>query len=145
MPEFVMADESCPDWDYFYEKSLGCIGLLKLWLVRACSLALREGAKTITFDHLERRAHSVKALTKLLAEIKDGESELDETEGERQLLRNNLGLEGPARKKSSSSQMQVSKPEAKSGRDDSKSGRKTRRNRPGRRNPVRDKVGDRAA
>ena len=31
------------DWEFLYERSIGCVGVLKQWLVRALSAALRRG------------------------------------------------------------------------------------------------------
>jgi hypothetical protein len=145
MPDFVKADATCPSWDYFYERSLGCVGVLKDWLTCAYSLALRKGADTITLKHLEKRALSVSALTKLLAEITSAESELEGHVGGRQLLRANLGLEVLGSTRSPSSQTQSSKPEDKSAKDASKQTRNGRGRRPGKRNLVRDKIGEKAA
>jgi hypothetical protein len=145
MPSFVQADSTCPDWDYFYERSLGCIGVLKDWITRAYSLALREGARTLNFQHLKKRALKAAALTKLLAEIISGESEMEESGDQIQLLRANAGLEKSDRKPGSSSQTQSDKPEEKAAKDAAKSSRKGSRRRPGKRNPVRDQIGERAA
>ncbi|MHC5727326.1 MAG: ATP-binding protein, partial [Nostoc sp.] len=35
-------------WEYFYERTLGCVGILKNWLTRALKDALAEGANTVT-------------------------------------------------------------------------------------------------
>jgi len=40
-------------WDYFYESSLGCIGVLKDWLTRALGEGLDEGANCLTDKHVE--------------------------------------------------------------------------------------------
>jgi hypothetical protein len=145
MPDFVRADGTCPDWDYFYERSLGCIGILKDWISRAYSLALRQGAKTLTLDHLNKRALSISALTKLLAEITLGEKELEESAEERRLLRANLGLT-VSRRQAPGTQAQQAQPEEKTSSEGaSKGGRKNRAPRPGKRAPKRDKVGRRAA
>jgi hypothetical protein len=31
------------DWEFLYERSIGCVGVLKQWLIRALSAALRGG------------------------------------------------------------------------------------------------------
>ena len=31
------------DWEFLYERSLGCVGVLKEWLVRAATVALERG------------------------------------------------------------------------------------------------------
>jgi AAA domain len=141
MPEFVKADSTCPDWDFFYERSLGCIGVLKDWLTRAYSLALRSKAETITWEHLEKRALSVLALTKLLAEITAGESEMEETIGQRTLLRGNLGLEGDGRRQSSPARIQASNPKTETAQETNSPKPNRKGGRPGKRNPKRDKTG----
>jgi hypothetical protein len=117
MPELVRADSTCPDWDFFYEHSLGCIGLRKDWLTRAYSLALRLNVETITREHLEKCALSVASLTQLLAEITAGESEMEESVSQRTLLRGNLGLDGNGRKQISPTQTQASNSETESARE----------------------------
>lgn len=44
------------NWEYCYERSLGCIGTLKDWLTKALKDALDEDAHTVTLKHLENRA-----------------------------------------------------------------------------------------
>ena|SRR2546429_3314101 len=141
MPEFVKADSTCPDWDFFYEHSLGCIGVLKDWLTRAYSLALRLKSGTITREHLERCTLSVSSLTQLLAEIIAGESEMEESIGQRKLLRGNLGLEGNGRRQNSPPQTQASNPDTESAQEPHNSKPNRQARRPGKRNPVRDKTG----
>jgi hypothetical protein len=140
MPEFVKADSTCPDWDFFYEHSLGCIGVLKDWLTRACSLALRLNKETITREHLEKCALSVSSLTQLLAEITAGESEMEESINLRTLLRGNLGLDGDRRRQSSPVQTPDSNPASDPIQDSNNSKPNRQGRRPGKRNPVRDKT-----
>jgi thymidine kinase len=88
--------EELPDlvthWEYCYERSLGCVGILKNWLTRAFKDALEERAITVTVKHLERRAWSVAQCEKMLQEILEGEKQLMETEAQRVKLRAALGL-----------------------------------------------------
>lgn len=140
MPEFVKADSTCPDWDFFYEHSLGCIGVLKDWLARAYSLALRSNAETMTREHLEKCALSVSSLTQLLAEITAGESEMDESNVQRTILRGNLGLDGDGRRQSSSPQIQASSPESEPTQEAQNKKPNKQRRRPGKRHPIRDKT-----
>lgn len=81
------------DWDYFYERSIGCIGVLKDWLTRALAVELELGGKTLTIRDIQRRALSVTQCARMLAEAVDGERQLADTADARQELRNNLGLE----------------------------------------------------
>jgi hypothetical protein len=138
MPEFVKADSTCPDWDFFYEHSLGCIGVLKDWLTRAYSLALRLNVGTITREHLEKCALSVSSLTQLLAEIVAGESEMEESSGQRTLLRGNLGLDGDGRRQSSPPKTQASNPDTEPAQETHNRKPNGQGHRPGKRKPVRD-------
>lgn len=81
-----------PHWEYFYERTLGCIGILKNWLTRALKDALDEDANTVTLKHLERRAWSVAQCQRMFKEIIEGERQLTETQSDIQNLRNSLGL-----------------------------------------------------
>ena len=122
-------------WDYFYERSIGCVGVLKDWLTLSLSLALEEDSPTLTLEHLERHAPSVARCTTMLREAIDGERALVESEEIRIRLRENLGLEPEAlnaeQKASTPAEAErvfkVSKP--------------ARKRRVGVRNAVRDKVG----
>ncbi len=80
-------------WDYFYERSLGCVGILKNWLTRSLRDALEEKAETITDRHLKRRAWSVSQCKKMLQEIEEGEIQLEETEEDISNLRKAMGLD----------------------------------------------------
>ena len=142
MPEFVKADSTCPDWDFFYEHSLGCIGVLKDWLTRAYSLALRSNAGTITTEHLEKCSLSVSSLTQLLAEITTGESDMEESNGQRKLLRGNLGLDDDCRRQNPSTQAQPPNLDVEADQGINNSKTKRQRRRPGKRNPIRDKTGN---
>jgi hypothetical protein len=124
------------DWDFFYERSLGCIGVLKDWLFRSLSLALREGKETLTRQHIERRAHSIEQCEEMLAEIISGESELAENEEKRLFLREKMRLDETLLKENRSA-----KNDARVGKTIGKTDGKARTN-VGRRKPVRDKIGN---
>ena len=53
IPLAVDHDTLMQRWWYFFEGSVGCIGVLKQWLVRALYLALRERSGQLTLTHLE--------------------------------------------------------------------------------------------
>ena len=40
---FPDASDLVSNWEFLYERSLGCIGILKQWLVRAATVALHKG------------------------------------------------------------------------------------------------------
>jgi AAA domain len=85
-PDFVS------QWDYFYERSLGCVGILKDWLTRTFRDVLEEGENIISKKHLQRRAWSVAQCRRMLQEIEEGEKQLEETEDDVSQLRKSLGI-----------------------------------------------------
>jgi len=79
-------------WDYFYERSIGCVGVLKDWLSRALSEALDEKADCLSDKHLEIYALSVDQCDKMLSDALDGEKKFIESSAKRRDLRARLGL-----------------------------------------------------
>ncbi|WP_445633955.1 ORC1/DEAH AAA+ ATPase domain-containing protein [Nostoc sp. DSM 114161] len=79
--------------EYFYERTLGCVGILKNWLTRALKDALDREATTITLKDLQKRAWSVAQCKRMFQEIEEGEKELSETKEDVQSLRQLLKLE----------------------------------------------------
>jgi energy-coupling factor transporter ATP-binding protein EcfA2 len=84
-------------WEFLYERSVGCVGILKEWLMRACVRAIKQGAATLSPEHLERTALSISQCDKILAESREGETRLNDHEDERQRFRTLLGLEPQSR------------------------------------------------
>jgi energy-coupling factor transporter ATP-binding protein EcfA2 len=80
------------DWEYIYERTLGCVGVLKDWLMRALPAVLREGRRTLRRRDLEPFALSVSQCDRMLSEMLEGESRLEETKDSRLRLRLRLGL-----------------------------------------------------
>ena len=115
------------EWEYLYERSIGCVGVLKDWLVRTLAPALKRGKTTLTRKDLELHAPSVSQCERMLSEAIEGELRLRETAEERGRLRTRLGLT-------------VSNTSDCCAPKDDKSGRRGRV-RPGERRPVRDSVG----
>jgi energy-coupling factor transporter ATP-binding protein EcfA2 len=126
-------------WDYFYERSIGCVGVLKDWLSRALSLAVRNNSDTLLLKYIEQRALSVAQCSNMLRETLIGEKEFEDSEESRSFLRQNLGLpttpvvvaEHSSHSAGSVEPLINAKPR--------------RRRRVGRRNPKRDKIGVNAA
>jgi energy-coupling factor transporter ATP-binding protein EcfA2 len=80
-------------WDLMYERSVGCVGILKEWLLRALTAALANSRAAVNRTHLEQTALSASQCEKILAEARDGEEGLKEGDGSRSRLRTLLGLE----------------------------------------------------
>jgi DNA polymerase III delta prime subunit len=68
----VDLDAVLPHWPYFYERTIGCIGSFKAWLIHAVA-ALREKATSLTMDHLRRYAPTDAKVEQQIAEATDGE------------------------------------------------------------------------
>ncbi len=116
-------------WEYLYERSLGCIGILHDWLLRATKKALRNNDVTVTEAVLRETSLSLTKCEAILEEISHGEEFFMEAPIKEETLRRKLGLEAPS---NYSKPVETKKP-AKPAR------------MPGQRNPARDPVGDKAA
>lgn len=80
--------------EYFYAGSLGCVGILKDWLVRSLKIALEEKSKTLKIQHLEQSVLSVAQRQKMLKDIQQGEQELTDSAEKHKQLYEALGLSG---------------------------------------------------
>lgn len=123
------------NWDYFYERSVGCIGVLKEWLLKALKKALKDGGKTLTPRQLKDSALSVSQCENMLKDASDGEEALEETMEARAKLRRLMGLEAKFTKA-------VGNGDRTSERAEEKPPARRRRRRPGERNPKRDPIGN---
>ncbi len=117
-------------WDLLYERSVGCIGILKQWLNRALFAALSTGASTITRQVLEAEAPTVSQCVKIAQEAREGEEQFTETDEKRSHLRALLGIPEEAQTTTRPETQPTPLP------------RRPNR-RPGQRRPVRDPVGER--
>lgn len=79
-------------WDFLYERSVGCVGILKEWLLRACVRSIRHGAPTLTKENLEHTALAISQCEKILAESREGEMRLNDGEDARMRFRTSAGL-----------------------------------------------------
>lgn len=123
-------------WDYFYERSIGCVGVLKEWLTLALNEALENGEKRLTRKHIARYALSIAKCQKMLSDARESESKMAETEEAYRRLRLGLGLEVERAQGNSPKEMtDVSQKVSESLIP------KKRLRKPGRRNPKRDKSG----
>jgi hypothetical protein len=85
-------------YEYFYERCLGCTGMLKTWLNRALAAALEAGERTLTQERCERHAEPLQTLKHMIREIREGEQSLQEDEADALDLRTLLKLgSGPRR------------------------------------------------
>jgi hypothetical protein len=73
-------------WVYFYEGCIGCIGVLKDWLMRAVSASLDEGQETLTLDCLQDHILPTDVLRQMALDASEGEQKLENTESNREHL-----------------------------------------------------------
>lgn len=119
-------------WEFFYDRTLGCIGNLYDWLLQAYKLALEDpNARTLTEEHIAKTVFlsENRALT-MLKNFERDERELNDSvfEDETELM-NKLAInKGEKNKESNAVQSK-------------KKARKTRGRRVGERKPGRDPIG----
>lgn len=78
--------------EYFYEGSVGCVGVLKDWLTRALAAALEDGKETLTKTVLEQQALPTRKLLRMAREIREGEETLAANSQAQTELRSLLGM-----------------------------------------------------
>ena len=124
---------------YFYERCLGCTGMLKTLLNKALGAALERQEQTLVPKLWEPFAEPPHKLKDMLHEIREGEKKLHEQESESHLheLRELLGLEGTSPKGEVGAQDAASSPTPAASA-------KKRGRRVGQRGPKRDRVGKEA-
>ena len=113
-------------WEYLYERSIGCVGILKDWLVKAYSTAARQSAPTLCLKHLEKYALSVAQCDRLIEDAARGEAQFHEDSEAACRLRLRLGFPEPTRQPIAAAPTSADRPG---------------RQRPGLRHPKRDVVG----
>jgi hypothetical protein len=123
------------DWEFLYERSLGCVGVLKDWLMRTLTGVFRRRSHVLTYSDLERNALSVAQCDKMLSEISEGEGRLFEIVEERSRLRTRLGLNPHASRSVSSSVSEGLPASVKV------TPHRKRRRKPGERQAARDPIG----
>ncbi len=92
---FADASDLVCNWEFLYERSLGCIGILKQWLVRATTAALNKGSRKLTTCCLESQALCMTQCEQLYTEIADSELKLEERSDAVARFRSRLGLSVP--------------------------------------------------
>jgi hypothetical protein len=75
---------------FFYEGSLGCVGILKPWLLRAAERSADEGSWEIQESHLADTRLRSKALLAIMTDIEKGENDLCDTKTDWGVLRRKL-------------------------------------------------------
>jgi hypothetical protein len=121
------------DWEFLYERSIGCVGIVKEWLIMALSSMFSRGANRLERKDLDACALSVTQCEKLLSECIEGERRLEEGDVDRVRLRARLGMDGCGRSLAGQNRSCTQEPSIDSPR-------KAKR-RPGQRRAKRDPIG----
>lgn len=79
--------QSATDLEYFFDKSLGCVGWLKDWFSAALGEVLEEGKKKLTRGILEKNEHPIDVIDKNSIEIIKGEQLLEQDEAKLPTIR----------------------------------------------------------
>lgn len=84
-------------WPYFYERCIGCVGVLKDWLVRALAATIGASQTQLLFERIAECALPIAQCESMAMEAAAGEQELHYTASRRQhlwaLLGMNMGVE----------------------------------------------------
>jgi len=127
-------------WYYFYERSIGCVGVLKDWLVRAVAAALHEDDRHLSLARVQAHALSNAQCESMAADAHAAEQKLHYTESSREHLWSLLGMSGLGSQPGASSGMISSTLAAPLG--PAARPAPSKRRRVGERAPARDRVGD---
>src|SRR6266567_3582372 len=92
IPLRVDHDTLIQRWWYFFEGSIGCIGILKQWLVRSLYRALREESPELTRAHLEQSVLPDAKWERMRADARSGEAEFQYADGQNSYLSNLAGM-----------------------------------------------------
>jgi energy-coupling factor transporter ATP-binding protein EcfA2 len=93
VPLAVEVESLMQHWVYFYERSIGCVGILKDWLVRAVATALHEGSSSLSLARIQEHALSAVQCERLALEATEGEQVLTATDHSRVHLWSLLHME----------------------------------------------------
>ncbi|MBG9941019.1 AAA family ATPase [Brevibacillus formosus] len=118
--------------DFFYERSIGCIGTLKDWLTKTLEMNLMKGKNTIEVDDFKEYALSLNQCIKMIREAREGEISLEESDEKKKTLYSLLMGKGNFESSDNNEEVdQTISPVKKN----------NKKGKPGKRNPKRDTVG----
>lgn len=86
-------------WKYIYAKSVGCVGIMKDWFLKAFEIAVDEKEKTISLDLLMHCALSDNQCMNIALEISNGEQLVQENKESFEKLLEAVGFESKTKKK----------------------------------------------
>ncbi len=86
VPLNVELPELMQHWLYFYEHSIGCVGVLKDWLIRTVAAALDDGSDTLTYQQLQEHTLTLAQCERMALDATEGEQKLSYMESRREHL-----------------------------------------------------------
>lgn len=128
-------------WWYFFEGSIGCIGILKQWLVRALYRALREASTELTRAHLEKSVLPDAKWERMRADTRSGEAEFQYAGGQNSSLSDLASLPAFVPGQPASDQEPRPQPGSQQADGTGKRDAHKPKSRPGEPSPRRDQVG----
>ncbi|MUG96989.1 AAA family ATPase [Scytonema sp. UIC 10036] len=84
-------------WLYFYEHSIGCVGVLKDWLIRAVAAALDDGSNALTLQRLHEHTLTLAQCERMALDATEGEQKLSYMESRREHLWHLLQIGDPSK------------------------------------------------
>jgi energy-coupling factor transporter ATP-binding protein EcfA2 len=81
------------DYDFFYKRSIGCIGILKSLLVKSLRRSLERNKKAFSMDICKSLAHTDEQCIYMIREAREGEALLEENRERHEELLRLLGIE----------------------------------------------------
>jgi AAA domain len=78
--------------DFFYERSLGCVGILKDWIERTFRKVLSSDREQLSIDDFHKYALTINQCLTISEEIINGEQQQEETENGREDLQEKIGM-----------------------------------------------------
>ena len=79
VPLDVEVETLMQHWIYLYERSIGCVGILKDWLGRAVATALHDGRSSLALAWVQEHALSEAQCERMALEATEGEQALGYT------------------------------------------------------------------
>ncbi|MDJ0717661.1 MAG: hypothetical protein QNJ54_26140 [Prochloraceae cyanobacterium] len=86
VPLSVEIEALMQHWVYFYERSIGCVGVLKDWLIRALAAALYDKSKVLTLEYLQDHALTLAQCERMAIDATEGEQQVSYAESRREPL-----------------------------------------------------------
>ncbi len=72
--------------ELFYERTIGCIGILKDWMVTTLERELKSGKQELSIDDFMKYAHSFDRCLAMITEAREGEMQLEVTDTNKRLF-----------------------------------------------------------